>query len=43
VDQWQLKMSKAPKWWPKQGDASHMEKMRNAEKLLLDEEISNRN
>lgn len=42
VDLWEVTMSKAPKWWPKQGDSVHMEKMRNAEKLLLEEEIVDR-
>jgi len=43
VDIWSAKLAKAPKWWPSQGSNEHKERIRNAERLLLDEEIKIRN
>ena len=35
--EWEALMTGAPRWWPDQGDDAHREKVRSAEKALVEE------
>ncbi len=37
LGKWKNVMENAPKWWPEQGSESHQERIRFAEKILIEE------